>query len=227
MPNWCENTLEICGDEDKMKEFYDFFGGIELPPVKVSLKTKTINQLNKMISKLGVRVVPYNLNFDRPKTKFEENFSFNMVTTLPQELDGTRSPSNIVSQEDYDRYTQLEKKHNIKDTQDVNRLVEDGTLTDEERELLWKEGITQEMSDMRKSEYGYDNWYDWQVNNWGTKWDLKELVANELDDYQCTLVFQTAWCPPEPIVDKLREMFPDLEFYGVWIEEGYQSSGVL
>ena len=171
MPNWCENTLEICGDEDKMKEFYDFFGGIELPPVKVSLKTKTINQLNKMISKLGVRVVPYNLNFDRPKTKFEENFSFNMVTTLPQELDGTRSPSNIVSQEDYDRYTQLEKKHNIK--------------------------------------------------------DLKELVANELDDYQCTLVFQTAWCPPEPIVDKLREMFPDLEFYGVWIEEGYQSSGVL
>ena len=227
MPNWCENTLEICGDEDKMKEFYDFFGGIELPPVKVSLKTKTINQLNKMISKLGVRVVPYNLNFDRPKTKFEENFSFNMVTTLPQELDGTRSPSNIVSQEDYDRYTQLEKKHNIKDTQDVNRLVEDGTITEEERDLVWAEGITQEMSDKLKSEYGYDNWYDWQVNNWGTKWDLKELVANELDDYQCTLVFQTAWCPPEPIVDKLREMFPDLEFYGVWIEEGYQSSGVL
>ena len=27
MPNWCENTLEIYGDEDKVKEFYDFFGG--------------------------------------------------------------------------------------------------------------------------------------------------------------------------------------------------------
>ena len=27
MPNWCENTLEIYGEEDKMKEFYDFFGG--------------------------------------------------------------------------------------------------------------------------------------------------------------------------------------------------------
>ena len=27
MPNWCENTLEIYGDTDKMKEFYDFFGG--------------------------------------------------------------------------------------------------------------------------------------------------------------------------------------------------------
>ncbi len=188
MPNWCENTLEIYGDTDKMKEFYDFFGG---------------------------------------QDKLQENFCFNNIKTLPQELDGTRSPSNIVSQEDYDRYTQLEKKHNIKDTQDVNRLVEDGTLTEEERGVLWKKGITQEMSDMRKAEYGYDNWYDGQVNNWGTKWDLSELVVNDLDDYQCTLIFKTAWCPPEPIVDKLRDMFPDLEFYGMWIEEGYQSSGVL
>ena len=27
MPNWCENTVEIWGDEEDMKEFYDFFGG--------------------------------------------------------------------------------------------------------------------------------------------------------------------------------------------------------
>ena len=27
MPNWCENTLEIYGDTDKMKEFYDFSVG--------------------------------------------------------------------------------------------------------------------------------------------------------------------------------------------------------
>ena len=66
MPNWCENTLEIYGEEDKMKEFYDFFGGID---------------------------------------KLQENFCFNNILTLPQELDGTRSPSTIVSQEDYDRYT--------------------------------------------------------------------------------------------------------------------------
>ena len=66
MPNWCENTLEIYGDEDKVKEFYDFFGG---------------------------------------RDKFVDNFCFNNIKTLPQELDGTRSPSNIVSQEDYDRYT--------------------------------------------------------------------------------------------------------------------------
>tara|TARA_R110002012_G_scaffold262446_1_gene444720 strand:+ start:326 stop:898 length:573 start_codon:yes stop_codon:yes gene_type:complete len=189
MPNWCENTLEIYGDEDKMKEFYDFFGG---------------------------------------RDKLQENFCFNNILTLPQELDGTRSPSNIVSQEDYDRYTQLEKKHNIKDTQDVNRLVEDGTITEEERDLLWKEGITQEMSDMRKSEYGYDNWYDWRNNNWGTKWDINtEVHVDDLHDEGCTLIFQTAWSPPEPIVVKLQEMFPDLTFYGGYIGEGWEFAGVF
>mgnify|MGYP003116921855 FL=1 len=189
MPNWCENTLEIYGDTDKMKEFYEFFGG---------------------------------------RDKLQDNFCFNNITTLPQELDGTRSPSNIVSQEDYDRYTQLEKKHNIKDSQDVVRLVEDGTITEEERDLLWKEGITQEMSDRLVSEYGYDNWYDWQVNHWGTKWDIKgDVGINDIDDETCSLVFQTAWSPPEPIVDKLQEMFPDLTFYGGYIGEGWEFAGVF
>ena len=190
MPNWCENTLEIYSDDtEKMKEFYDFFGG---------------------------------------RDKLQDNFCFNNIITLPQELDGTRSPSNIVSQKDYDRYTQLEKKHNIKDSQDVVRLVEDGTITEEERDLLWKEGITQEMSDMRKSEYGYDNWYDWQVNNWGTKWDIKgDVEINDIDDETCSLVFQTAWSPPEPIVVKLQEMFPDITFYGGYIGEGWEFAGVF
>lgn len=190
MPNWCENTLEIYSeDTEKMKEFYDFFGG---------------------------------------QDKFLDNFCFNNIKTMPQELDGTRSPSTIVSQETYDRYTELEKKHNIKDSQDVVRLVEDGTITEEERDLLWKEGITQEMSDMRKSEYGYDNWYDWRNNNWGTKWDIKgEVHVDDLYDEGCTLIFQTAWSPPEPIVVKLQEMFPDLTFYGGYVGEGWEFAGVF
>ena len=58
MPNWCENTVEIWGDEEDMKEFYDFFGG---------------------------------------QDKLQENFSFEMISPMPQELDGTRSPQKIQS----------------------------------------------------------------------------------------------------------------------------------
>jgi len=189
MPNWCENTLEIKGEEEDMKEFYDFFGG---------------------------------------QDKLQENFCFNKITTLPQELDGSRSPSNIVSQEDYDRYTQLEKKHDIKNIENLRKLVEDGTLTEEERELVWKEGITQEMSDKLVSEYGYDNWYDWQVHHWGTKWDIRGDCGNDvIDDDHCTFIFQTAWSPPEPIVKKLQEMFPDLSIYGGYVGEGWEYAGVF
>jgi hypothetical protein len=29
MPNWCENTLEVYGEEEEMDKFYEFFGGTE------------------------------------------------------------------------------------------------------------------------------------------------------------------------------------------------------
>ena len=29
---------------------------------------------------------------------------------------------------------------------------------------------------------GYDNWYDWRVNNWGTKWELCEFFGIDLQD---------------------------------------------
>ena len=94
--------------------------------------------------------------------------------------------------------------------------------------MVWAEGITQEMSDRLKSEYGYDNWYDWRNKNWGTKWDIKaEVHVDDLHDEGCTLIFQTAWSPPEPIVYKLQEMFPDITFYGGYIGEGWEFAGVF
>ena len=84
------------------------------------------------------------------------------------------------------------------------------------------------MSDRLKSEYGYDNWYDWRNNNWGTKWDINtEVHVDDLYDEGCTLIFQTAWSPPEPIIEKLQEMFPDITFYGGYIGEGWEFAGVF
>jgi hypothetical protein len=48
--------------------------------------------------------------------------------------------------------------------------------------------------------YGYSNWYDWQVANWGTKWDVDgEGGYGELktdDPNAVSLYFDTAWAPP-------------------------------
>ncbi len=48
--------------------------------------------------------------------------------------------------------------------------------------------------------YGVDNWYDWNVQNWGTKWSpysgSGSVNYDEGDEY-AYLDFDTAWSPYE------------------------------
>ena len=54
-------------------------------------------------------------------------------------------------------------------------------------------------------EYGYDHWYEWACNNWGTKWNAcnTRIGVNEVS-------FDTAWCEPIPVIRALSEKFPNL-----------------
>jgi len=62
--------------------------------------------------------------------------------------------------------------------------------------------------------YGSANWYDWSVDNWGTKWNA---YSEEEDEGE--RVFQTAWSPPEGIFNKLLEKFPNEEWEVIYQEE--------
>jgi len=57
-----------------------------------------------------------------------------------------------------------------------------------------------------------DYWYNWCVNNWGTKWDIGS-DNNEIHglkptvvDNQATMTFDSAWSPPIGLYDKLVEL---------------------
>ena len=54
--------------------------------------------------------------------------------------------------------------------------------------------------------YGYSGWYDWCVDNWGTKWDAR-IDDSFLEDDVLTIYFDTAWSPPAPIYQELYEKF--------------------
>ena len=49
-----------------------------------------------------------------------------------------------------------------------------------------------------------EGWYDWRVQNWGTKWDGYDGRFN-CDDFS-SFTFDTAWSPPLPIIKKLAEL---------------------
>lgn len=46
---------------------------------------------------------------------------------------------------------------------------------------------------------GYTGWYDWAIDNWGTKWDAYSVSWSRDSDTEATLKFDTAWSCPEPV----------------------------
>ena len=51
---------------------------------------------------------------------------------------------------------------------------------------------------------GYADWYDFCVNEWGTKWDFGSGDGiNVVEENECVLYFDSAWSPPLAIYDLL------------------------
>jgi hypothetical protein len=77
--------------------------------------------------------------------------------------------------------------------------------------------------------YNYKNWYDFCVNEWGTKWDVggDDGYINDIEG-GLILSFDSAWAPPTKAYERLTEMGfkvhamyyePGMCFAGVW-EDG-------
>lgn len=55
--------------------------------------------------------------------------------------------------------------------------------------------------------YGYSDWYSFQTNEWGTKWDFgTDDGINAFDDNSLTVYFDSAWSPPIAMMEKLEEL---------------------
>jgi len=79
-----------------------------------------------------------------------------------------------------------------------------------------------------------NHWYDWNITNWGTKWDIifdehTQIEIEPLDEnsYQMVWYFETAWSPALPVYDKMSEMYPNLDFEYEITEEGNHFVGKL
>ena len=99
---------------------------------------------------------------------------------------------------------------------------------------LQKDATKEEKAKAKENlkKYGYDNWYDWRVENWGTKWDIMEFYNINRkkigeDESEISLGFDTAWAPAlgayERFIDKnsncsLKAYYyePGCDFMGEW-----------
>jgi len=71
---------------------------------------------------------------------------------------------------------------------------------------------------------GVPNWYRWNNQHWGTKWNANiESVycPSDLEGFPTEYEYElaTAWAFPAPVMDKMIEMYPNLDFNIVGEEE--------
>lgn len=69
-----------------------------------------------------------------------------------------------------------------------------------------------------------NSWYNWNIRNWGTKWDASEAnfqyLPNEtLGRTRVLYTFDTAWDYPEPVYVEMAKQWPQLNFYIRALEE--------
>ena len=93
--------------------------------------------------------------------------------------------------------------------------------------------VAAEESNLKK--YGYKNWYDWCVSEWGTKWnaggsdnaDMQIDFDEDVGDQGIALFqFDTAWAPPLGVLEKLMDTHPELSIECRYHEPGVGFMGV-
>jgi len=83
-----------------------------------------------------------------------------------------------------------------------------------------KEGKVQPLVD------GHDNWYDWRVDNWSTKWDV-DVEGLELSDDGTTITgwFDSAWAPPIGAYEHFLTNNEDCSISSLYYEGGMDFAG--
>lgn len=173
-------------------------------------------------SELDRMVAHLNSPFDKhyPDTKWnDETKSWDSTPAVQHYSNPVFAFWNILRPSDLDKYYGEEvHKNNEK-------------LYDENGEL---DGVAF-MAEFVRSMSEDEDWYHWNVRNWGTKWDV--AVSDEgysntsmevTDNGSIMYRFETAWSPVGEALTALSEMFPSLEFdYEYEEEQGWGGKAVI
>jgi hypothetical protein len=66
-----------------------------------------------------------------------------------------------------------------------------------------------------REKHGYDSWYEFCTNRWGTKWDVDFVNGVDIaeDGLSVSGSFDSAWAPPMGIVERLVEQGLEVTLY--------------
>jgi hypothetical protein len=115
----------------------------------------------------------------------ESDFDFNKVVTMPDELDGIQTGGCTINGKKVSAW---------REKNGSNFAVKESEL----KSLMKK--------------FGAVNWYDWNNNNWGTKWNCYGVQEVVIKKNSTIYEFDTAWDSPRTLLSTLSAKFPKLTF---------------
>ena len=149
------------------------------------------------------------------------SFDFNKLVPMPESLSMTSGSSETLAitfaleriKNSLGRTSIAISSHCERDLEDrVEKHLKSEWNKENTREELIELGIQY----LRNAAlYGSTSWYDWCVRKWGTKWNAYSYEEINEDE----ICFETAWNMPEPVIEKLAEMYQDVKIEHWWADE--------
>jgi hypothetical protein len=84
-----------------------------------------------------------------------------------------------------------------------------------------------------RKKHGSNNWYDWSIQYWGTKWDIRDCdIYNSKNIFNTEYTelkyrFLTAWSPPLQWFEKIIYKYKNINFELEYIEEAMEFAGKI
>jgi len=136
------------------------------------------------------------------KEKAKTEGLYNSFFPMPSVLEGTSSPH--LAPGDYINEVNKHKNTNF-------LTLEEVATCDDEWVVHRAKEIIQNIKAFEQT--GYHDWYSWNLDNWGVKWDASNCKSKELSDFNTIIYyFDSPWDTPEHFVRELSKLFPNATF---------------
>lgn len=239
MPNYCFNRIIIDGDETAVSEALPFLiDDSNQVNFSITLPRPEIMNINPfhIPANIDKEELPDKL-YEVPEA-FYEDHPLQSVSILKDEIKADKrmsivylvpTPSSVANLFEFlQKYEWYKPDDNI--VQTINKALTYAKSFESESDDKIYFLITsliclyydKYIAPYCLSEYGYTSWYDWNLANWGCKWNVYDSdVIEENHIYD----FCTAWNPPIEWFNNLAEVLRDKGIY-VNIQMNFAEPGI-
>lgn len=198
MPNWTYTTIEFEGTPEDVEQIFNTIKGENgiIDFDKIIPAPECIKNTPRLSGPLAQEVEKY---YEKAKSNGRDP-----IVTLKK----SRLPKALKEEE-----TRWNKNREYFSNLDANNKLY--ALEKEMYEKDFMETVRNYLTCLKET--GCIDWYDWNVDNWGCKWN-----ANDASRDGNSLSFYTPWSAPYPIFHALAKQFTDVPFT-VYIDDEFGS----